>query len=151
MDNQNNKNRIYGIDPGCIKDVDAVNNMNEVDLWLTIDALGYHLWYCNHAMAHNRIEYVDLTEEQYAIEYLVNQTKKFGVELEEPAIDKHITPTPSYRAWFKFYDNHFKNVLTNEQWNAFQQAQKDGQDTSAFMPTGNWTDLLEQPVQKKLK
>lgn len=90
-------------------------------------------------------------EERICIRIYGLSNKKFVVELEEPTIDKHITPTPSYRAWFQFYDNHFKNVLTNEQWNAFQQAQKDGQDTSAFMPTGNWTDLLEQPVQKKLK
>ena len=143
--------RIYGIDPGSIKDVEKINNLDEVNLYFMIDAMGGHIWRCRHDMSHGRIPQIDLTEEEYALEYMVYQTKKFGVELEEPAIDKHITPTPSYRAWFQFYDNHFKNVLTNEQWNSFQQTQKDGQDTSAFMPTGNWTDLLEQPVQKKLK
>ena len=92
-----------------------------------------------------------LLEEQYALEYIVYQTTKFGVELPAPEIDKHITATPSYNAWYKFYSNHFKDILTDEQWNAFQQAQRNGQDASAFMPSRHWTDLLEKPVQKSLK
>ncbi len=143
--------RIYGIDPGSIKDVEKVNNLNEVDLYFAIDAMGGHIWRCRHDMAHGRIPQIDLTEEQYALEYMVYQTTKFGVELEAPAIDKHISATPSYNAWYKFYSNHFKNVLTDEQWMAFQQAQLNGQDTTAYMPSGHWTDLLEKPLQKTLK
>ena len=81
-----NKVRIYGIDPGSIKEVEKINNLDEIDLWLTIDGLGYHIWWCNHAMSHGRIEKVDLTEEQYALEYLVYQTRKFGVELPEDMV-----------------------------------------------------------------
>lgn len=143
--------RIYGIDPGSIKDVEKINNLGEVDLYFAIDAMGGHIWRCRHDMAHGRIPEIDLTEEQYALEYMVYQTTKFGVELPAPEIDKHITATPSYNAWYKFYSSHFKDVLTDEQWNAFQQAQRNGQDTSAFMPSGYWTDLLEKPVQKTLK
>lgn len=143
--------RIYGIDPGSIKDVERINNLSEVDLYFAIDAMGGHIWRCRHDMAHGRIPEIDLTEEQYALEYMVYQTTKFGVELPTPEIDKHITSTPSYNAWYKFYSSHFKDVLTDEQWNAFQRAQRNGQDTSAFMPTGHWTDLLEKPVQKTLK
>ena len=143
--------RIYGIDPGCLKDPEKIKNLNEVDLYLMIDALGGHIWRCRHEMAHGRIEQFDLTEEQYALEFMVYQTKKFGVELDEPAIDKHITPTPSYNAWYKFYSNHFRYTLTDEEWNAFQKAQQNGEDTSKFMPEGNWKDLIEKPVQKKLK
>lgn len=146
--------RIYGIDPGSIKDVEAINSLSEVDLYFHIDAMGGHIWRCRHDMAHGRIPEIDLTEEQYALEYMVYQTIRFGVELPEPTIDKHIVATPSYNAWYRFYSNHFKNVLTDEQWNAFQEAQRMGQDTSAFMPSGNWTDLLEnaeKPATKTLK
>ena len=142
--------RIYGIDPGCIKDVETINNLSEVDLYFMIDAMGGHIWRCKHDMAHGRIPEFDLTEEQYALEYMVYQTTKFGVELPEPEMDKHITATPSYKAWYKFYDDHFKNTLTDEQWKAFQRAQESGQDTSAFMPSGHWTDLLEKPAKKSL-
>lgn len=143
--------RIYGIDPGSISDVEEINNLSEIDLYFAIDAMGGHIWRCKHDMAHGRIPEIDLTEEQYALEYMVYQTTKFGVELPAPEIDKHVTATPSYNAWYKFYSSHFKDVLTDEQWNAFQQAQRNGQDTSAFMPSGHWTDLLEKPVQKTLK
>lgn len=143
--------RIYGIDPGSISDVEKINNLSEVDLYFAIDAMGGHIWRCKHDMAYGRIPVINLTEEQYALEYMVYQTTRFGVELPAPEIDKHIIATPSYNAWYKFYSDHFKNTLTDEQWNAFQQAQREGQDTSAFMPSGHWTDLLEEPVQKNLK
>lgn len=142
--------RIYGIDKGSINDVKEINNLNETDLFFNIDAMGGHIWRCKHEMSHGRIPQIDLTEELYAIEYMVYQTKKFGVELDEPQIDQHIIPTPSYLAWFRFYDNHFKKNLTNEQWNVFQKAQREGKDVSAFMPTGNWQDTLEKPVTKSL-
>ena len=116
-----------------------------------IDSLGGHIWRCKHDMTHDRIPKFDLTEEEYALEYMVYQTTKFGVELEEPSIDNHIVPTPSYKAWYKFYYNHFKNVLTDREWNEFQQAQKNGSDTTAFMPKGNWKDIMEEPLQKILK
>ena len=143
--------RIYGIDPGSIKDVEAINNLSEVDLYFNIDAMVGHIWRCSHDMNHGRIPEIDLTEEQYALEYMVYQTTKFGVELPEPTIDKHITATPSYNAWYEFYSKHFKHVLTQEEWNAFQQAKKAGEDTSAFMPSGHWTDLLESSAQSTLK
>lgn len=150
-ENRIKNTRIYGIDPGCIQDVEAINNLSEVDLYFSIDAMGGHIWRCNHDMHHGRIPIIDLTEEQYALEYMVYQTTKFGVELPEPTIDKHISATPSYKAWYSFYSNHFKNVLTDEQWDLFKQAHKSGQDISLFMPTGHWTDLLKEPMQKKLK
>ena len=50
------------------------------------------------------------------------------------------------------YDNHFKNVLTKEQWDAFLKAQDNNKDTSEFMPSGHWTDLLEkQPAKTRVK
>ena len=143
--------RIYGIDPGSIKDVEEVNNLNEVDLFFRIDAMGAHLWRCRHDMAHGRIPEIDLTEEEYAMEYMVYQTTKFGVELPEPTIDKHITATPSYNAWYEFYSNHFRKVLTDEQWKTLQKARKAGEDISAFMPSGSWTDLLEETDKKEYK
>lgn len=110
--------------------------------------MGAYLWRCHHEMARDRMKKIDLTEENYAIEYMVYQTTKFGVELPEPAIDKHITATPSYNAWYQFYANHFKYTLSNEEWNAFQEAHRTGKDITSFMPSGHWTDSLNQPTKK---
>lgn len=141
--------KIYGIYPGSISDVDKINNLNEVELYHSIDSMGALIWRLNHEMSHGRIEQTDLTELQYGIEYMVYQTTKFGVELDEPQIDKHITPSPSYLKWYKFYDNHFKNVLTNEEWDAYQEAKSKGEDISCFMPTGKWND--DEIIQQKVK
>lgn len=134
--------RIYGIDPGCIKDPEKTKNMSEIDLYFTIDMLGGIMFSAWHATKRDD-KPADLTEEQYAIEFCVYQTKKFGIDdLPEPEIDKHIPRTSKYNAWYTFYNNHFKNVLTNEQWNTFQIARKENKDIQEFMPKGNWKDQL---------
>lgn len=63
--------RIYGIDQGSIKDVEPFKTIDEIDLYFNIDAMGGHIWYCRHEMSHGRIPKVDLTEEQYVLEYMV--------------------------------------------------------------------------------
>lgn len=141
MSNEN-KTRIYGIDPGSIKDVDDFNSLDEIDLWMNIDALGFYLWYCNHEMSDGRMDYVDLTEEQYAMEYMVYQTKKFGVELGEPEEGKHIEQSDSYMAWYQFYSNHFKNVLSKEDFNKFVLAKKNNEDITSYLPEGSWKDSM---------
>lgn len=143
--------RIFGIDKGSIQDVEKINNLSEVDLFLAIEGLGGHIWRCMHDMSHGRIEKIDLTEEQYALEYMVYQTTKFGVELTEPQPYKHIEKTPSYNAWYQFYRTHFMKTLSKEEWEAFSIAKKAGMDVSQFMPTGDWRDLLKKESEKQLK
>lgn len=134
--------RIYGVDPGCIKDPEKIKNLSEIDLYFMIDTLGGIMFSAWHATKRDD-KPADLTEEQYAIEFCVYQTKKFGVDdLPEPEIDKHIPKTSKYNTWYTFYNNHFKNVLTNEQWDAYQMAKKENEDISEFMPKGSWKDQL---------
>ena len=107
------------------------------------------LWRLNHDMADGRIEEVDTTDIQYGLEYLVNKTRKFGVELPEPEAGKHLEPTESYLTWFKFFHDHFHYWLTDEEWKNYQKARKNKEDVSAYMPQGSWKDLLEE--KKKIK
>lgn len=142
------KKNIYGIYPGSIENTKQIDDLSEIDLYFAIDGLGYHIWYCNHQMAHDRIPRVDLTEEQYALEYLVYQTRKFGVELPEAEEGKHIQTTESYNAWYRFYNNHFNNVLTKKQFDEFQHKKIENQNVDEFMPQGNWRDLLIEKDNK---
>lgn len=145
-----NKKRIYGLDPGSIKNKDQIDNLSEIDLYFAIDGLGYHIWYCNHAMSHDRIPKVDLTEEIYALEYLVYQTRKFGVELPDAEDGKHVARTQSYDAWYRFYYNHFNNVLTKKQFEELQYRKLNGQNIDEFLPQGNWKDLVIEKDSKIL-
>lgn len=145
-----NEEKIFGIYPGIIKDTSEVDNYDEIDLYFMIDSIGGMIWRLNHDMADGRIERVDLTGYQYAIEYCLNQTRKFGVELDEPTPGKHMETTDSYRAWYSFYNNHFKNVLTDDEWDEFQRRKNCGEDYSKFLPKGDWREPLKQKKVKTL-
>ena len=82
----------------------------------------------------------DLTEELLGVEYLIYQTRRFGVELDEPAVDKHIAPTPSYLFFMNFYAWHFEEVLNRRERYALAMAIKKGEDIEAFLPSGSWLD-----------
>ena len=150
MKEKDNNTRIYGIYPGCIKKPEAFDTMSEVDLYILINAMSEHLWKCKLNMAHGKIPEADLTEEEYALEFMIYKTKRFGTELPDPQINKHVIPNSSYHSWFEFYNYHFKNVLTDEEWNAFLEARKNNEDISAFLPKGNWKDALDKEVTKSL-
>lgn len=143
------KTRTYGLDSGSIKNPKEIDDYDEIDLFLAIDSLGAHIFNCNHNMRRGNIPIIDLTEEEYAFEYLINKTRKFGVELNEPEEGKHIRRTPSYSAWYSFYYNHFHKELDDDQWNLFIELKKQGKDVSMFLPKGNWRDLIEKPVTLK--
>lgn len=144
LDNNEEQNqRIYGLDPGCIKDVSIINNLSEINLYFMINAMEQYIRKCKYDMFLDRIPKIDLTEEQYALEYMVYQTTKYGVELDDPTVNKHIIPTDSYRLWFDFYSNYFKNIFTNESFNSFWQIQNNGLGSSMFE--------LEKKLQKVKK
>ncbi len=143
--------RIYGIDPGNIKDVEQINNLNELELYLAIDTLKTYIWKKRYDMIMGKTSKIDLTEEQYALEYMMYQTKKFGVCFPKATAHRHISATTSYIAWYNFYDNHFKNILTDDQWNDFQKALKEKQDISKYKPTGKWNDRQITEPKKKEK
>ena len=144
VDNNEEQNqRIYGLDPGCIKDVSIINNLSEINLYFMINAMEQYIRRCKYDMFLDRIPKIDLTEEQYALEYMVYQTTKYGVELDDPTVNKHIIPTDSYRLWFDFYSNYFKNIFTNESFNSFWQIQNNGLGSSMF--------VLEKKLQKVKK
>ena len=144
--------RIYGIDPGCIANSEEVAAYDAPRLNILINELGGIIWSTRHAMAHGWAPAdTDLTEEEYGIEFLVNQTRKFGVELPEPAYGKHITPTPSYREWFSFYHDHFE-ALSEEDYKAMCDAMIANQDYSQYLPEGTWNGLEEEkPTERTMK
>ena len=139
--------KIYGVYPGNIPNTELVDKLNALSLYLMIDSVGGYIWSQRHAMSHGRIPEVDLTEDQYALEYLVYKTTKFGVELPAPEIDKHVTATESYWKWFNFYKDHCDS-LTSQQIEEYVAAVDKGEDISRFMPTGNWNDTQENPQKK---
>lgn len=141
--------RIYGIDPGFLNNKDQIDSLPEIDLYFMIDSISKIIDSTLRSAEYDTIP--NLIEEQYAIEYCAYQTTKFGVKLEEPAFGKHILSTPSYEAWYSFYDNHFKKVLTDEEFSEYQTNKKQGNDVSKYLPKGNWKDNLPKQFIRKIK
>ncbi|GHV24918.1 hypothetical protein FACS1894176_02250 [Bacteroidia bacterium] len=131
--------RIYGIDLGCIKSEDGVENYPEWKLFLTIDTLGYYLWWQRHEESYGRIEQVDTTEQQYGIAYLVNQTRKYGVELAEPQVDKTLSPTESYNKWYAFWKEWMKS-FSDDDWRVVDGKISKGEDISEYLPEKSWNE-----------
>lgn len=150
MINTNDDDRIYGIDKGNIVDTELYKTMSEIDLFFNIEAAIFYIFNCGRLSSHGLMPKVDLTEEQYALEYMVYQTTRFGVELTNPQKGMHIETTPSYDAWYSFYSTYFNETLNENQLKVFQKEKAEGKDVSKYMPKGNWKDSLEKPVIKTL-
>ena len=84
--------RIYGIDKGNIRNADKIDKLDEIDLFFKIDS------YINYVLKLKDNNY-DITEELFALEYLVYQSTKFGVDLPSPKENNHIVPSQSFINW----------------------------------------------------
>ena len=108
--------KIYGIYSGSLQWPEMIDKLNEVDLYLQIDALKENI-YWKYKMASAAHSELNTTEDDYALEYLIYKTKKFGTKIPEPKRGQHIRITEEYERWYEYYENHFKKNLTEEEWN----------------------------------
>ena len=126
-------------DGGILKDPSCVTTCTEQELYFYINTFGGMIWRLNHDMADGRIEErLDLTPYQYALEYCVMHTPRFGVKIDEPKEGEHVKATDSYWAWFRWWDKYFQRTLTNEEYEDYQRKADNGEDISQFRPTGDW-------------
>lgn len=107
----NNTNKIFGIYPGSIKNIDAINNLDAFELFSCIKNMSDKI---SIGMNDESISTEELLEDQYALEYMMYQTRKFGVNLSEPSIGKHIEATQSFNNWYNYYLNYLNNLNDNE-------------------------------------
>ena len=135
--------RVYGLDPGNLKNPREVKMLDEVALFLKIEELGctiFKAWY----ETKNSEQPVDVTEEEYALDFCAYQTKKFGVELTEDRTGETLVKTPSYNAWYYFYRNHFYNNLSEEELHKFIELRKKGICASVFLPKKSWLESIKK-------
>ena len=146
------KNRIFGLDTGKY-DSQKIEAMDDWELFLEYYDITYLAW----RMEHNALrdysrgyvsdeEFVSVIEAiaelQYSIEYLAYAiSKRNNIEVNEPAIDKHISPNREiFMKWYNFYNDHFIYKMPQSTWNDFVQKRKDGMDVSEYLPVGNWRE-----------
>lgn len=137
----------YGVYTGILTDegVEKAKNGTEFDLYSQINGLGAFIWRMNHDLADGRLETSEgiiksLEEAQYSIEFSVLQTKRFGVDVEEPKDDGHVVATKSYKNWFDWWDTYIQRQLTNEEYHELEMLIHTKQDYSKFRPSGDWKE-----------
>lgn len=119
-------------DGGVFKDPNILKTCTEQDLYFNIRSLDEEIYF----LAVNE-ETVDLTNEQYAYEFCVMQTRRFGVELEQPK-EGHVKTTASFWKWYLWWDEYFQRTLTLKQWNEYENKRSKGEDVSQYRPKGDW-------------
>lgn len=128
-------------DGGIFEDPSCVTTCTEQELYFFINTFGGMIWRLNHDMADGRIEEkLDLTPYQYAIEYCVMRTPRFGVKIDEPKEGEHVKETASYLAWFRWWNEYFQRTLTKEEYEDYRRKADKGEDVSQFRPAGDWRD-----------
>lgn len=130
------KEKLYGIYEGCIKDKEVINNLNELELFWCIYELGNYLWDCENYVNKDDKVRMNLDEELYALEYMIYQTKKFGVKLEESL--SHLKITDSYRKWYKYYADYYEYVLNDIEREELGLLIINGFDTTKYLPQNHY-------------
>lgn len=145
--------KVWGI-YNTFENPESFKNIQEVDLWKLIDSLGATIFWVMHDIDKpwaSDISKEDFINMQYNLEFLVYSTRKFGVEFSrEPSAVEHVERSKSYNAWYKFWHNHFE-TMDPIVYQSFINDKFNGKDISKYLPVGSFKDLMEQPVQKKLK
>lgn len=135
--------RIVGLDPGNLEDTERTNNLSEIGLWLDITNRNCG-WYTRNKY---RMPYEEIDKENiegwYAFQYMVYQTRKFGVETLEPQINRDDITTPSFGDWCFFWKKYYQS-MTDEEHSKLRKAFIEGKDLSGFMPSEHWKNLLEE-------
>jgi len=107
--------KIYGVYPGSIKNLEEVENYSELELFLAIYSLESYILSYKRIVAYNMIKGVDTQESEYALEYLINKTQKFGVEIEKDSIGKSIR-IGDYASWYEYYLTYVSSILNKEEF-----------------------------------
>lgn len=129
--------KIFGIYPGSIVEPSIIDNLDEIDLYLQIDALQENI-YWKYTMASAAHAELNTEEDAYALEYLIYKTNKFGTNIPSPEKGKHIHITEDYERWYEYYENHFKKVLSESELDEFLRRKHNNEDVSEFLPSGRW-------------
>jgi hypothetical protein len=145
VNNKIGENKIFGLYPGLLKIPENINICSQLELFFIIDGLSFSLDSAMHT--HNCYDIVGsstlsdyIDELQYALEFCIYQTKKFGVDIPDPKAGEHIELTSSYMAWLNCWDNYAKHELSDSKFGEYIRKKRDGEDISMFKSTGSWQD-----------
>ena len=136
--------KIHGLYPGVIKNAAFVDTCTEADLYFTIRFYQKRLQKFNNNFCY------DSSELDYTVEYCISHTTRFGVDLGDQEYNQPLKLTPSYFAWYGWWNDYFHNMPI-EEFKHYDFLKENNQDVSKFKPNGNWRDSLGPSLVKRNK
>ena len=135
--------RIYGIDKGQLKNKNNIDNLSEIDLFFKIDS------YINYIIKLRDNNY-DVTEEFYALEYLIYQTTKYGVILDIPKENEYIVPNESFIDWYLYYKKYINN-LSSDDYNNMKLNRFNNKNINTYLPNKYYNENKETSINIEIK
>ncbi len=75
-----------------------------------------------------------------ALDYCMLQTRRYGVEIEEPQMNEPVEATKSFWAWFNWWNEFFFNDPTYSRLGEYYARYLKIEDNSDIRPEGDWRE-----------
>lgn len=142
--------KIYGEYKGNIENLEEIEKLSEVELFLAISSLEYYITTYKKIIAYNMSRGMDITEDEYALEYLINRTQNFGVELKKDKQGRVIR-TGDYASWYEYHHNHFGKILTKDEFKKFLELKTKGYNVSKYLPNESYLEYKKKLIASQNK
>ena len=149
-----NQVKISGLYPGSLKGiVDYIDTLDETELFLLLKEVreSKRDFLPRIVASDNSLEEIEnYSEICSAEEYLIYQTRKFGVDIPEAAEGEKVTgANESFISWYDYFINHFSK-LTKAQIDDFTFKRLAKSDVSMYKPEMSWKNY-QNIFEMKLK
>lgn len=123
--------RIYGTDPGKFNSDEQIRIMSMSAWELFLMILHYE------SIFHTNLREKSVIDDYCQIDYLKNQTNRFGTTLPTPSAGKRLEESDLYQAWYRFYRNHYETLQPHIR-NIAPKYINQGSEVSQWEPDGDW-------------
>lgn len=127
--------RIFGHDTGLLTK-EEINSLSEIETLDKIDELTCRIYIGLQRMQRGLIPDFDIESAAYDVDYLKYSTKRFGVDIDQNIhiASGRIMESEDYKAWYKYYSDHFKIRMSDDERIRYKLARENHEDISEFMP-----------------
>lgn len=87
---------------------------------------------------------IDISEDLYALDYCIYQTKKYGVDIQKPLNDEYLSENESFKLWYNWWYTYFKYDLPYNVWLSCRETEYQNCNIDLFRPQGNWKKELKK-------
>ena len=141
-------NKISGIYPGVFKGYQmSMNRISEANIFLLVKQAIDTISDINAKDISSEFDFFEKREWEYAFEFCLAYLARFGVEQSFNSETKRMEKTPTFTAWYKWWNEYYENIIKdNELSKLFYYHQKSCQNLDIFRPEGSFQEYLDDEI-----